>query len=418
MKKIFFILLFSLVTFITVTVIHAVIPFRMAGPVVTIRLVLGLISFLSGSLWLLLSLLAIPRSIRAIIKSRAGTGPEFRWSLTTFTASMTPFLLIGALVWIAPHWCVIRMPGTSFSGTMPPLTPDQEQLRERLRGHIEKLATDIGDRSAAAHYQKSLNAADYIASVFTSMGFTVTREAFRPMHPSVKNNVCENISVEIPGTNRPSEIIIIGAHYDTAIGTPGANDNASGVAAVLELARAFSHKPGSRTIRFIAFANEEPPFFWTRDMGSAVCAANCKARNENIVAMLSLETIGCYSAQPRSQHYPTKILEWFYPTTGNFIGFIGNTASGWLVYDTLASFRKSARFPSEGAALPAAISGVGWSDHWGFWQQGYSAIELTDTAPFRYEWYHTIYDTPDKINFDAYTYVVSMLTPVISDLIQ
>jgi Zn-dependent M28 family amino/carboxypeptidase len=310
------------------------------------------------------------------------------------------------------------MPGTSFSGPLPALAPDQEQLRERLRSHIVKLATEIGDRNAATHYKKSLAAADYIAASFSNLNLTVTREAFRPLHPSVKSNICENISVEIPGTNKPTEIIIVGAHYDTAIGTPGANDNASGVAAVLELARLFGHTPGSRTLRFVAFANEEPPFFWTKDMGAAVYAANCKARDENIVAMLSLETIGCYSSLPGSQHYPTKIMDWFYPTTGNFIGFIGNTASGWLVKDTLASFRKSAQFPSEGAALPAVISGVGWSDHWGFWQQGYSAIELTDTAPFRYEWYHTPYDTPDKINFDAYTYVVSMLTPVISDLIR
>ena len=329
---------------------------------------------------------------------------------------VAPFLLIGTLILLAPRWCVVRMPGESYSGPLPTLTPEQTGLRDRLKGHITQLAVNIGDRNAPYQYRRNQLAAAYITQAFSNAGFAVRSEPFVPKLGLMKGRTCQNLVVEIRGTRRPDEIVVIGGHYDTADGTPGANDNASGVAATIELARTFAHAPCSRTLRFVAFANEEPPFFWTQDMGSMVHAAGCRARNENIVAMMSLETIGCYKNEPGSQHYPTKVLEWFYPTTGNFIGFIGNTSSGWLVHDAVATFRQHARFPSQGAALPAVVSGVGWSDHWSFWEHGYSAIEVTDTAPFRYAYYHDSQDTPDKLNFDHYAYVVSMLEPVITNL--
>jgi hypothetical protein len=416
MKRIVLILSSLLVLFVTVTVIHSAISFRLAGPVVMIRLILGLASFILGGAWILLSLLAIPRALLAIWRSRNQSPSDFRWGLGALAAGMAPVILIGVLMVAAPRWCLVRMPGQTYEGPMPPLTPEQTELRERLRAHIEHLAVDIGDRSAATHYRQNREAADYIANAFSNAGYVVSRQAFHPEHRSLGGKPCENIAVEIKGSTVPEEIIVIGAHYDTAMGTPGANDNASGVAATIELARLFAARPCRRTLRFVAFANEEPPFFWTRDMGSMAYAAGCQARGEKITAMLSLETIGCFMDQPKSQHYPTKILEWFYPRTGNFIGFIGNTTSGWLVHDTVASFRKHARFPSQGAALPAVISGVGWSDHWSFWQYGYDAIEITDTAPFRYRYYHDSRDLPEHINFDPYAYVVSNLEPVITDL--
>ena len=416
MKRIVLILSSLLVIFVTVTVIHGAISFRLAGPVVIIRLILGLASFILGGAWILLSLFAIPRALLAIWRSRNQSPSDFRWGLGALAAGMAPVILIGILMVAAPRWCLVRMPGQTYEGPMPPLTPEQTQLGERLRTHIEHLAVDIGDRSAATHYRQNQAAAEYIANAFSNAGYAVSRQAFHPGHRSLGGKPCENIAVEIKGSKGPEEIVVIGAHYDTAMGTPGANDNASGVAATLELARIFAGRPCARTLRFVAFANEEPPFFWTRDMGSMAYAAECRAHRENITAMLSLETIGCYTDQPQSQHYPTKILEWIYPRTGNFIGFIGNTASGWLVHDAVASFRKHARFPSQGAALPAAISGVGWSDHWSFWQYGYAAIEITDTAPFRYRYYHDSRDLPEHINFEPYTYVVSNLEPVIADL--
>jgi len=217
-------------------------------------------------------------------------------------------------------------------------------------------------------------------------------------------------------TERADEIVIIGGHYDTVSFSPGANDNGTGAAATLELARLFAGKKPTRTLRFVEFVNEEPPFFWTDNMGSLVYAKRCKQRSEKVVAMLSLETMGYYSDKIGSQQYPLPFLGSIYPLQGNFIGFIANAASGSLVKDVVASFRRHTQFPSEGAALPGDISGVGWSDQWSFWQQGYPALMVTDTAPFRYPYYHTSEGTPDKVDFDRLARVVAGLERVIADL--
>ena len=189
----------------------------------------------------------------------------------------------------------------------------------------------------------------------------------------------DNIETEIRGT-RP-EIIVIGAHYDSVFGSPGANDNGSGVAALLALARRFAGKPTGQTLRFVAFVNEEPPYFQT-EMGSYVYASRCKAHGDRISAMMSLETIGYYSNAPRSQTYPSAGIGPLYPTTGNFIGFVGNIPSRALVRAAIRQFRQHAQVPSQGASLAISIPGVGWSDQWAFWQHGYPGIMITDTAPF------------------------------------
>ena len=173
--------------------------------------------------------------------------------------------------------------------------------------------------------------------------------------------------------------------------------------------------PPARTIRAVFFATEEPPFFATEWMGSAVYAREAAARDERIVAMLSLETIGYYDASPGSQKYPPPFA-FFYPDRGDFVGFVSAISSGALVRRALASFRHAASFPSEGAAAPAWISGVGWSDHMPFWAHGYQAIMITDTAPFRNPYYHTPYDTADKLDFDRMARVVRGVIAVVEDL--
>ena len=198
----------------------------------------------------------------------------------------------------------------------------------------------------------------------------------------LKGRECYNLEVEIIGSEKPDEIVVIGAHYDSLEGTTGANDNGSGVAALLAIARAFGDKQPVRTLRFVAFTNEEPPFFQSDDMGSLVYARRCSERNENIVAMLSLETIGYYTDEERSQDYPSGLMDFVFPTTGNFISFVGNIKSRKLLGDVAGSFRQYAKFPSVAAFLPEDIVGVGWSDQWSFWQYGYPAIMVTDTAPF------------------------------------
>jgi Zn-dependent M28 family amino/carboxypeptidase len=208
----------------------------------------------------------------------------------------------------------------------------------------------------------------------------------------------------------------VGAHYDSVVGSPGANDNASGVAGLLALARRFAGKPRGQTLRFVAFVNEEPPYFQTEEMGSLVYAKRCQARGDNISAMVSLETIGYFSDAPGSQKYPSAGLGFFYPSKGNFIGFVGNTRSRALLRSAVSAFKKERKLPCEGASLPAVIPGIGWSDQWSFWQCGYPAIMVTDTAPFRYPHYHSSTDTPDKLDYDRFALVVSGMEKVIAEL--
>ena len=172
-----------------------------------------------------------------------------------------------------------------------------------------------------------------------------------------------------------------------------------------------------RSLRFAAFVNEEPPYFQSQRMGSLVYAKRCKERGEKIPAMLSIETIGCYFDEKGSQRYPAP-FSLFYPSQGNFIAFVGNTGSADLVKRIVGKFRKDVRFPSEGAALLGSIEGVGWSDHWSFARQGYPALMITDTAPFRYPHYHTHEDTPDKIDYDRTARVVAGLARVVRELAE
>ena len=303
----------------------------------------------------------------------------------------------------------LEMPGKSFSGPLPELSGDLARLRDALKRDVAKLASDIGERNLR-NYTKLMEAAAFLEKSLTAAGYKVERQAYE-----VKGRTCFNLEVEIKGTKLPDEIVVIGAHYDSVVGAPGANDNGSGVAGLLALARAFATKQPDRTLRFVAFANEEPPYFQTEAMGSLVYAKRCKARQEKIVSMLALETIGYFSDDADSQKYPL-LLKQFYPSTGNFIGFVANSESTELVKRMVTTFREQAKFPSEGAALPGRFDGVGWSDHWSFWQQGYPGVMVTDTAPFRYPHYHLATDTPDKIDYDRLALVVDGLEKVVGDL--
>jgi Zn-dependent M28 family amino/carboxypeptidase len=226
-----------------------------------------------------------------------------------------------------------------------------------------------------------------------------------------------NIEVEVQGSARASEIVIVGAHYDSVLGAPGANDNGSGVAAVIELARLFGGSSPSRSLRFVTFVNEEPPFSHSDAMGSRHYSRRARERGESIVAMFSLETIGYYSERPGSQHYPFP-LSFFYPSTGNFIAFVSNLSSRGLLHEAIAGFRRHAGFPSEGAAAPAFLPGVDWSDHWSFWKEGFPALMVTDTAPYRYPHYHTMQDTPDKVDYERLARVVTGLHGMLREFAQ
>lgn len=321
-------------------------------------------------------------------------------------------VLVGlvALLAFATTWMMMkRMPGESYQGPLPPATGELRVLEKELQSSVQTLAGDIGERNLF-RYDKLVTSAEYIRSILTGVGYDVKRQTYE-----AEGKVCENIEAEVRGTDRPEEILVIGAHYDSVKGSPGANDNGSGVAAMLALARTLRQTPLKRTLRCVAFSNEEPPFFQTADMGSRVYAKRSKQRGESIVLMLSLETIGYYSDKLGSQSYLPP-LNFIYPSTGNFIAFVSNTEHERWVRRVIDIFRKQAPFPSEGAALWGWIPGVGWSDHWAFWKEGFPAVMVTDTALFRYPAYHTAADTPEKVNYEHLARVMSGLEKVIVEI--
>lgn len=324
---------------------------------------------------------------------------------------VTILLLVLSFLGVWGWSAMISMPGKSYRGELPPLTETERVLRDRLMRDVEQIAgEEIGEHNYL-FYDKLVAVSQFLETSLAAAGYQVNRQSYE-----IDGKVYDNLEVEIRGTEKPDEIVVIGAHYDSVVGAPGANDNGTGAAAVLALARAFAGKQTARTLRFVEFVNEEPPFFWTEQMGSFVYAKGCRDRGENIVAMLSLETIGYYSDKPGSQKYPLGLLNAFYPITGNFISFIGNMKSGKLLKQAIASFRTHTQFPSEGAAMPSAVPGAGWSDHWAFWQFNYPALMITDTAPFRYPFYHTMEDTPDKIDRDRFARVVAGIERVVAEL--
>lgn len=307
-------------------------------------------------------------------------------------------------------WYGIRFAGRSHRGSLPAADARLHRIAGRLRRNVTHLSETIGERNLSRRPQALARCADWIASELAAHGARVQRQTYR-----VSGIPCDNLETEIPGAGRPEEIVVVGAHYDTVPGSPGANDNASGVAAMLELASRFADKSPTRTLRFVAFANEEAPYAYTDAMGSWVYARRCRQRGETVCAMLCLETMGCYSDAPGSQTYP-KLIALCYPSKGDFIAFVGNTRYGGLVRQAVAAFRRAETFPSEAGALPEVISDISRSDHWSFWQEGYPALMITDTADFRSRVYHTGNDTVDKIDFDRLARVVRGLEAVVSDL--
>ena len=317
-------------------------------------------------------------------------------------------LVLGVIVTGSVAYMIV-MPGRSFSGSLPRLSAEETQTSANLRRHVNYLAGTIGERNMIT-YPSLLKAAQYIEDTFKGFGYQVHSQEY-----GVEGRKVRNLIGEIPGSTRPGEIVVIGAHYDTVPDCPGADDNTSGVAVLLELARLLKDSHPARTIRLIAFVNEEPPYFQTENMGSLVYARQARRLKENIVAAVAFDMLGMYSEAEGSQHYPEG-FKWFYPSQANFIAFVSNLSSRDLVRDAVHSFRATTQFPSEGSALPAWIQGVGWSDHWSFWQEGYPAIMVTDTSFFRNPRYHEPSDKPETLDFDGMARVTSGLIRIVQNL--
>lgn len=270
-----------------------------------------------------------------------------------------------------------------------------EALKPRLMRHVVALASEIGERNVWCP-QGLRAAATYIRGAWSAQGVQVAEDAYE-----LDGQRCVNLIAELRGSSRPDEVVLVGAHYDSLIGTSGANDNATGVAVLLEMPAVLKQSGLARTLRLVAFVNEEPPLFRSMQMGSRIYARNARKRGDKIVAMISLDTVGYYSDAPGSQGYPPP-FGFFYPNRADFLAVVGNLASRRLVIDFLRHFMAATDFPVEGAATFGWIPGVDWSDHGSFWKEGYPAIMLTDTALYRYPHYHSLDDLPDKVNARAY----------------
>ncbi|MBA2778507.1 M28 family peptidase [Halomonas kenyensis] len=326
-----------------------------------------------------------------------------------------PTKLLGALGLIVllavggGYWWMLHVPGSSFQGEPPPLGAEGEMLQERLHRHVRVLADEIGER----HYWRpeALQAAgDYIEQALTGAGHTPRRQDV-----PTGNRIFHNIEVVIPGGSREDEIVVVGAHYDTVRGSPGADDNASGVAVLIELARLLQQAELDRSLRLVAFVNEEAPFFGSDAMGSLHYARQARAEDWNIVGMISLEMLGYYRDEPGTQHYPFP-LDLFYPDKGNFLAFVSNLESRRLLHEVIGAFRRHAVVPSEGMAAPPQLGDIRRSDHWAFWETGYHAMMLTDTANFRNPHYHGPSDTPDRLDYATMARITQALAAALESL--
>jgi Zn-dependent M28 family amino/carboxypeptidase len=313
------------------------------------------------------------------------------------------------------------MPGRSFNGPLPELSPVEAEIRDRLRRHVETLAGAIGERNLR-HPEALDSAVDYIRGELEVTGYQVSEQSYespgftiRSGDVKVPGKTVRNVEVSLPGTTSEAGIAVVGAHYDSWLGTPGADDNASGVAGLLELARLLRDTRPKATTRFVFFVNEEPPFFQGDHMGSLVYARRCRERGERVNAMLALEMIGYYTTETKSQDFPFP-FSWIYPSRADFIAFIGDYRSRKLLKRTVGLFRESASIPSRGAAAPTRIEGIDWSDHSSFWRAGYPAIMVTDTSFLRYKHYHELTETPDRLDYDRMARVVVGLAGAVRKL--
>jgi Peptidase family M28 len=321
---------------------------------------------------------------------------------------------LALVLFVAGGYAVTRYltyaPGTPHQGALPPLTAEEAALALSLQRHIATIAA--GEHNLA-HADALEQVARYLEATLESCGYAVGRQEF-----FVDDSAVRNIDVVIEpasGAATP-DVVVVGAHYDSARTSPGANDNATGTAAVLELARLLADLQGRahKRIRLVLFVNEEPPYFQTADMGSLHYAEMLAARHERVVAMYSLETLGFYSDAPGSQHYPVP-FGLVLPDRGDFVSFVGTLNARPLLQETVASFRSQTRFPTIAGVAPGFVPGIDWSDHWSFGEFGFQALMITDTAVYRYPHYHKPTDTPDKVDGEKLARVVKGIERVIRD---
>lgn len=283
-------------------------------------------------------------------------------------------------------------------------------IQKNLKKTVFTLSHEIGSRGYL-QINAMERTVDYISSELNSYGYNVSFQTYR-----FQGNTYKNISTEIRGKKTPEKILIIGAHYDTVTGTPGADDNASAIAGLLELARLLRNRTFDKSVRFVAFTLEEPPLFRSKFMGSHVYAQSLNEKREDIEGMICLEMIGYFTDKPESQFFPLTFLKWMYPTTGNFILFVSNLQSKGFLNRVRHAFQKGTDLPVESISSLSIVPGIDFSDHRSFWKFGFKALMVTDTAFYRNPYYHGPGDIPETLDYIRMTEVVIGLKSAIETL--
>lgn len=317
---------------------------------------------------------------------------------------LTTMILAGAAI----RFCVV-FPRQPSSAGLQPLDDALRATALDLETHIRAVASRPHN---IAHPEALEASAAYIESTLKNFGYTPIQQPFRVGGIEVRNI---EVVIEPHAATPNADTLVIGAHYDSADDFPGANDNGTGVAALLELARTFRGAKTACRLRFVFFVNEEHPYGKTPDMGSYRHAKQMRERGENIVGMLALETLGHFSQRPGSQRFPFP-FGLLYPNRGNFVAFVGMLRARTLVNNFVHTFRAGSSFPAIGSVAPAFVEGADLSDHWAYDHFGYPACMVTDTAPFRNPFYHSPRDTPDTVDYANLARVTAALATMISTL--
>lgn len=314
------------------------------------------------------------------------------------------FLIVLALLCWGAIYYMCRCDGTGVRALQPFTIPDF-----RLHDHVATLAGSYGERNGTRPTSQ-LNAAKYIEATWKAQGYAVESYPIRSDKPG-----CLNLEISRQGKKDPQKVILIGAHYDSVQGCPGADNNASGVAAMLEISRAFATLAPEKTVTFVAFGGEVPPNFGTDNQGSRQYAQMAHTRVDGIQVMISLDALGYYKTEPGSQKFPTPLNK-IYPDTGNFVCFVSDFGTREIMHKAVRAFRAQTDFPVESCATFHQLPALRQSAHASFWGQEYHAFMVTDTAQYRNPNFHTTGDLTDTLNYPALAKVTEGLCGVVAML--
>lgn len=306
---------------------------------------------------------------------------------------------------------VIVLPRQPMRAAPPPFDAAETELSERLRRHIAAIASEPHN---VAHHSALDAAARYIEGELRRHGLSPSADGYEADGRAVRNI---EVVIGPPHDADDIETYVVGAHYDSHDDSPGANDNASGVAALIEIARRLGPRPGLRhRLRIVFFVNEEQPYGQTELMGSWRHARRLHASGETVAGMMALETIGYFSSEPGSQRFP-KPFDIIYSDIGNFVAFVGLPGSRRFLHRAVRTFRARTPFPAIGGVVPDFIEGADLSDHWSYRRFGFPALMVTDTAPFRNPRYHDTDDLPETVDCLSLARITAGLELTLRDLL-